>query len=152
MVGLQALRLEHRRRVRVCRFLGARLEDPGPQPVDTVLRRAPLRRRTRRRDADGIAARLSRQGDRRHGGARQERAALSVSAVWDPARCARRHGGQLSGPVTPVAVLDREAFAGLWCAGRRSVRWLTEKSFRSSTLALTRPALPGLLTAQLKNF
>jgi len=34
----------------------------------------------------------------------------------------------------------------------RSVRWLTGKSFRSSTLALTWPVLSGQLTVRLKNF
>ena len=37
----------------VRRFLGPRPEDPAAQPVDPVLCRAPLRRRARRRDADG---------------------------------------------------------------------------------------------------
>ena len=50
------------------RFLGPGLEDPHPEPVDPVLCRAALWRGARRRDADGIAARLSAEGDRRHGG------------------------------------------------------------------------------------
>ena len=98
MVGLQVLRLEHRRRVRLCGFLGSRAQDPGAEPVDPVLCRAPLRGRARRRDAYGLAARLSRQGDRRHGSARQERPALPIPAIWHPAGCPRRHGGELPGP------------------------------------------------------
>jgi len=40
MVRLQKVRLECRRRVGVCRFLGPRLEDPRGQPVDPLFRRA----------------------------------------------------------------------------------------------------------------
>src|SRR5271157_509389 len=111
VVGLQALRLEHRRRIGVRRFLGARSQDPRTEPVDTVLCRTPLRRRARRRDADGAAARLSRQGDRRYGGARQERAALPVPAIRRTTGRTRRHGGQLSGSriLTSVAFYRRAA-------------------------------------------
>src|SRR5436309_1411336 len=81
----QSLRLERRRRVGLRRFLGPGVEDPHPEPVDPVLCRAPLWRGARRRDADGAAAGLSAEGDRRHGGAVEERAALSVPAIRHPA-------------------------------------------------------------------
>src|SRR5205085_2268868 len=68
------------------------------EPVHPVLCRAPLWRRPRRRDADGIAARLAAEGDRRDGGAGEKRVALPVPAIRHSAGCARRHGGQLSRP------------------------------------------------------
>lgn len=46
--------------------------------LHSVLRRAPLRRRARRRDADGAAAGHAGQGHRRHGGAGEERLPLSL--------------------------------------------------------------------------
>ena len=39
------------------RFLGAGAQNPRAEPVDPVLCRAPVRRRARRRDADGAAPR-----------------------------------------------------------------------------------------------
>ena len=41
---------------------GRALTQPRAQPLDPLLRRAPLRRRARRRDADGPAARPADQG------------------------------------------------------------------------------------------
>ena len=79
------------------RLVGPGAENSHSEPVDPVLRRAPLWRGARRRDADGAAARLSAEGDRRHGSAVEERAALPVPAIRHPAGRARRHGGQLSG-------------------------------------------------------
>ena len=73
---------------------GRALKTREPEPLDPVLCRAPLRRGARRRDADGPAARLPAQGDRRHGGPGEERAALSVPAIRHPAGCPRRDGGQ----------------------------------------------------------
>ena len=74
---------------------GRALTTPPAQPVDPLLRRAPLRRRARRRDADGDAAGVPRQGDRGHEGAGQERLPLSLPAIWRAAGRPRRHGGQL---------------------------------------------------------
>ena len=80
------------------RFLGPRVEDARAEPLDPVLRRAPLWRRTRRRDADGAAARISAEGDCRDGGVGEKRAALPVPAIRHPAGRPRRDGGQLPRP------------------------------------------------------
>src|SRR6185437_10723781 len=57
----------------------------------------PLWRRARRGDADGDAARIPHQGDRRHEGAGQERLPLSLPAIRRAAGRPRRHGGELPG-------------------------------------------------------
>ena len=54
-----------RRRIGVRGFVGPSAQDRRAEPVDPVLRRAPLRRRARRRIADGDSAALSAQDDRR---------------------------------------------------------------------------------------
>src|SRR5262249_50199699 len=77
-------------------FVGTRAQNPSAEPVDTMFRRAPLRRPSPRRNADGPAARRYRQGDRRDGGTCQKRIALSVSTIWHPTGCSRRDGGELS--------------------------------------------------------
>jgi len=51
---------------------------------------------TRRRNADGIAARRNPKSHRRNGSARQERAALPFPAIRHPAGRLRRYGGKLS--------------------------------------------------------
>jgi uncharacterized protein (DUF169 family) len=76
---------------------GRALKTREREPVDPMLRRAPLWRGARRRDADGITARLSHEGHYRYGGACQERAALPVPAIRHPAGRTCRHGGQLPG-------------------------------------------------------
>ncbi len=74
------------------RLVGAGAQDRRAQPVAALLCGAALWRRAGRRDADGVAAIVSGQGDHRHEGAVQERPALSNRAVWHPERRARRHG------------------------------------------------------------
>ncbi len=81
----------------VRQFLGAGAEDTSAEPVDPVLCRAPLRRRARRRNADGLTARRYPEGNRRDGGAHQERLALPVPAIRHSAGRPRRHGSQLPG-------------------------------------------------------
>ena len=46
---------------RLRRLVGQGADDAPAEPVDPLLCRAPLRRRARRRDADGDAARISRR-------------------------------------------------------------------------------------------
>ena len=81
----------------LCRFMGQGADDAPTEPVDPVLCRTPLRRRARRRDADGDAAGISRQRHHRHEGAVEERLPLSVPAIRRAARRTRRHGRELSG-------------------------------------------------------
>ena len=71
---------------------GRALEDRRAQPVAAVLCRAPLWWRAGRGDANGAAARASRQGDHGHEATGQERPALSDRALRHPGRRARRHG------------------------------------------------------------
>ena len=96
--GYKRFRLECRRRIRLRQFLGPRAKDPRAEPVDPVLCRAPLWRRARRRDADGLAARLPRQSDRRHGGVVKKRPALPVPTIRHSAGCPRRPRRQLPRP------------------------------------------------------
>src|SRR5262249_46368082 len=63
---------------------------------DTVLRRAPVRGRARRRDAHGLAAGVSGKGNRGDGGLGGKRISLSLPAIRDPDGPTRGHGEELS--------------------------------------------------------
>jgi len=71
---------------------GRALKTGEPQPVAALLCGAALWWRTGRRDVDGAAAIVSRQGDHGHEGAIKERLALSDRSLWYPKRRARRNG------------------------------------------------------------
>ena len=119
MVGLQAFRLEHRRRVGLRRSWGRALKTREPSlsiPCfaerryggvldDEMLMALPPEHLAKRH--------------RRHGGARQERAALPVPAIRHPAGRARRHGGRATRP----GILTGAACAT--AARRRCCRHLT---------------------------
>ena len=63
--GLQEVSMGMRRRVGVCGFMGTCAQDRRAERLDSVLCRAPLRRRAGRRDADGDSAALPAENDRR---------------------------------------------------------------------------------------
>src|SRR5262249_40282544 len=71
------------------------VEDARDQPLHSLLCRAPLWRRRRRRNADGAAAHRISTRDRRSQRPRQGGAALSHSALWRLRRSGRRHGQEL---------------------------------------------------------
>ena len=62
---LQEAELGLRRRIGLCGLLGTRARHGRTEPVHSVLRRTPLRRRNGRRAVDGIAAHVSAEGGRR---------------------------------------------------------------------------------------
>ena len=132
MGRLQALRLGRGRRVGLRRFLRTSPQGPPAQPVDTVLRRAAVRRGARRQDADGLASRGHRKSGRRHGGARQKRAALSVPAIRHPTGCARRNVGQLPRPGNFTLVAAMCLILGLYCLSGGSA--LHSRSMRNLSI------------------
>lgn len=79
-----------------CADSWGRAAHPPAQPVDPLLRRAPLWRRAGRRDADGPAAGGSGPRHRRHDRPGAERLPLSLPAIRHPAGRARGDGRQLS--------------------------------------------------------
>ena len=74
---------------------GSALEEPQGQPVDPVLRGAPLWRRGRRRDADGLPARRPATRGDRPAGPVESRPALPDHAVRSAGRTRRGHGEEL---------------------------------------------------------
>ena len=98
---------------------GRALKTRHAQFVDPVLCRAALWRRAGRRNADGVAAGPTVAGDHRHGGAVEERPALSVPAIRHPAGCARRDGRQLRRSQAAGLIFVGQDRAARRDAGRR---------------------------------
>src|SRR5271170_6586206 len=120
MGRLQEIPVGGRGRIGLCRFMGPRTQNRRAQPVDSMLRRAPLRRSARRRIADSTATALPAKGYRRNEAAGLQRTALSDSAVWNSGRRARWTRSQLqrkkrlrstAGATMDAVTLDRIHFA-----------------------------------------
>ncbi|CAA9522265.1 MAG: Hypothetical protein COG2043, partial [uncultured Sphingomonas sp.] len=94
---LQAVRLLHHRRERLRRLLGPGAAGPDGVPFHSLLRGAAVRRRGRRRAADGVPARRSGAGHRGFAGLVQVGAALPDHALRAASRSGGGHGQELLG-------------------------------------------------------